>query len=119
MTGFQLDKDLLVKGNRVYAEDRCVFLPGALNTLLIKSDKSRGTLPLGVYFDARRSHYTASVSVAGKKRHLGSFPDVPSAFAAYKTGKEAYIKELAARYKGQIDPRAYETLLSYEVEESD
>ena len=35
--GWQLDKDLLVKGNKVYNEFTCVFLPKEINSLLTKS----------------------------------------------------------------------------------
>jgi hypothetical protein len=33
--------------------------------------------------------------------------------------KEAYIKEVANKWKDQIDPRAYEALMSYQVEIND
>ena len=39
---WQLDKDLLIKGNKVYSEDYCVFLPKEINLVLTKSNKTRG-----------------------------------------------------------------------------
>ena len=39
---FQLDKDSLIKGNKVYSESTCVFIPQEVNSLLVKSTASRG-----------------------------------------------------------------------------
>ena len=41
------------------------------------------------------------------------------AFLAYKKDKEAYIKDVANKWKDKIDPRAYEALMNYEVEITD
>jgi hypothetical protein len=41
------------------------------------------------------------------------------AFSAYKVFKEALIKQVAEKYKLQLDPRAYKALLNYEVNIND
>ena len=55
----------------------------------------------------------------GKKRFLGCFNTPQEAFQAYKTFKEALIKEVANEYKEQLDSRVYEALMNYEVNEND
>lgn len=110
---YTLDKDLLIKANKIYSEDNCVFIPQKLNNLIIKSNGARGILPIGVC--ARGSKFQAYVGVEGIKKHLGFFDSPELAFNAYKTFKETHIKELAEKYKGTIDPRAYQALLNYEV----
>ena len=47
---WHLDKDLLTKGNKVYSEDFCVFLPQEINLLFIKRKALRGEHPIGVHW---------------------------------------------------------------------
>ena len=37
----------------------------------------------------------------------------------YISAKEAYIKEVAEKYKGQIDHRVYESLMNWKIEITD
>lgn len=115
--GYQLDKDLLIKGNKLYSEDTCVFIPKELNMLLIKKESCRGQLPIGV--TKHGSSYQVRCSINGKKVQVGTFNTPDLAFQAYKTFKEAHIRELAELYKGYIDPRAYNALINYTVELDD
>ena len=113
---FHLDKDLLVKGNKVYSESTCVFIPKEVNTLLTKRESSRGEYPIGVYWHNTKKAFVAQVSKnKGKQEKLGSFNTEIEAFNAYKTAKEAFIKEQANKWKSQIDPRAYNALMNYTV----
>ena len=50
---------------------------------------------------------------------LGGFDTPEEAFLAYKQAKEAYIKEVANKWKGQIDPKVYEALMNWNVEITD
>ena len=114
--GWQLDKDLLVKGNKVYSEDSCVFLPQEINQVLTKSTATRGGCLIGVSWDRICMTFKATVSKnKEKQQHLGFFKTELEAFNAYKQTKENYIKELANNWKGKIDERAYEALMNYTV----
>ena len=118
--GWQLDKDLLVKGNKVYGENTCVFIPQEINSLLINNTASRGEYLIGVSWDKRDMAFISRVNKnKGKSEHLGSFKTELEAFEAYKTAKESFIKEQADKWKSQIDPRAYEALMNYTVEITD
>ena len=118
--GWQLDKDLLVKGNKVYSEDYCVFIPREINQLLTKSTASRGEHLIGVYWSKRDKAFVAMVNKSkGKQEHLGYFKTEIEAFNAYKQAKEAFVKEVAEKWSSsmssQIDERAYLALINYEV----
>ena len=113
-----LDKDILNKGNKIYSPDTCIYVPQSINTLFTKSNKIRGKYPIGVCKKGNR--FVAQLSKGDVKQiHLGYFDTPEEAFQAYKQAKEAYIKEVAEKYKGKIDNRAYEALMNYEVEITD
>ena len=118
--GWHLDKDLLIKGNKVYSESTCVFLPQEINTLLVKREALRGEHLIGVYWDKTRKAFRATVRKnKGKSEHLGYFKTESEAFKAYKTAKESFVKEQANEWKGEIDVRAYEALMNYKVSTDD
>ena len=118
--GWHLDKDLLVKGNKVYSEDSCVFLPSEINSLLTKRTASRGEYLIGVSWYSKSKTFIAQVNKnKGKPEHLGYFKTEIEAFNAYKKAKEAFVKEQAEKWKDQIDERAYEALMNYTVDIND
>ena len=118
--GWHLDKDLLIKGNNVYSESTCVFIPAEVNTLLVKSTASRGKHLIGVCWCKTHKAFVAQVRKnKGKREKLGYFKTELEAFNAYKKAKEAFVKEQANEWKGKIDDRAYEALMNYQVEITD
>lgn len=113
---FELDKDLLIKGNKVYSEDTCCFIPREINVALIYNQTKKGNHPIGVSFNKVSNKFVAYVKKGeGSREYLGYFEDVSVAFLAYKEAKEAYLKELANKWKGKIDPRVYEALIEWEI----
>lgn len=117
---YHLDKDILRKGNKVYSENTCVFVPKELNMLFNKKKKQRGSYPIGVSFHKRDKYYTATVSVGkGKAKLIGRFDNPTEAYLAYKEEKERIIKTAATYWKEHIDLRVYDALINYEVEITD
>ena len=113
---WQLDKDLLIKGNKVYSESTCVFIPQEINKVLVKREASRGEHLIGVSWNKKASAFVARVNKSkGGREYLGLFKTELEAFKAYKQAKESFVKEQANKWKSQIDPRAYEALINYEV----
>ncbi len=118
--GWELDKDILVKGNKLYSKDTCCFVPLEVNSLLVKGNKLRGEWPIGVSFHKRDCKFKAQIRANGKERHhLGYFNTPEEAFQAYKVAKEAHIKAVAEKWKDQLDERVYQALLNYTVEITD
>ena len=117
--GWHLDKDLLVKGNRIYSPDTCVYVPREINGFIKR--KRMNDLPLGV--DITYSHSGKLLYRSqGKEDNnvfLGAYDTVEEAFLAYKTHKEKMAKELANKWRSEIDSKAYNALINYTVDITD
>lgn len=116
-----LDKDILIKGNKLYSPDTCVFVPKRMNVLFVKNDSTRGNFPIGVTYNKKLDKYIGKCSVGGgeKPKHLGCHSTIEEAFQEYKTFKEKLIKQIAEEYKDGIPEKLYSALLSYEIEIND
>ena len=112
---YDLDKDLLSKGAKIYSPETCCFLPHSLNVLLASCNSKKDELPMGVY-KRDSGTYRALVGFGDKKR-FAPFSSIETAFSAYKDAKEAYVKQLAyENYSiGAITKRIYDALIQYEV----
>lgn len=118
--GWALDKDILIKGNKIYSEENCCFVPREINNLFTKADKIRGLYPIGVKYDERDNLYYASCSKGSMKQsYIGCYQSPIDAFVAYKHIKENYIKEIADKYKSNIDKKLYDVLMNYSVDITD
>jgi hypothetical protein len=91
-----LDKDILVKGNKIYSPGTCVFVPENINLLFIKSNATRGKYPIGVSYDKSKNKFVSHCNNGkGKQIKLGIFNNSIDAFNAYKEFKENIIKDVA------------------------
>ena len=46
-----LDKDILIKGNKLYSPNMCCFVPSDINVLFVKHQNDRGKFPIGVFYN--------------------------------------------------------------------
>ena len=117
--GWELDKDILSNSDKVYSSNNCCFIPKEVNLAVGKRTQYRGDYLIGVSYKPSRKQYRARCNMYGVNKHLGWFATEIEAFNAYKQAKEDYIKEVANKWKDQIDPRVYEALMNYQVEITD
>lgn len=117
--GFSLDKDILVKGNKVYSESTCVFIPQRINALLLNGKAKRGKYCLGVSYMHDRKRFVATLQRDGKNKRIGTFKTEIEAFECYKAAKEEYIQKVANEYKEVLDPRIFKILINYKIEITD
>ena len=119
-----LDKDILIKGNKIYSPDTCIFVPQRINKLFTKCDKNRGNSVIGTHHD-KNNKYQANCRLVNpktgksKNKYLGIYDTELEAFEVYKYYKEKNIKEVADYFKEQIPQKLYDALYNYEVEIDD
>lgn len=117
---YHLDKDIMIKGNKLYSEDTCCFVPRDINVLFTNRKALRGKYLIGASLQKRTGRFQASCKDGtGKLKYLGIFPTQEQAFEAYKAFKESIVKRLANEYKGLIDDRVYHALMNYTVKITD
>ena len=99
--GWQLDKDLLVYGNREYVPDSCIYVPQWLNSFTADCGAVRGEFPIGVSFCNRTGRYQSQCGnpITGKQRYLGLFNTPEEAHDAWLR----YKLELADQLKPEMD----------------
>lgn len=112
--GWDIDKDLLSYGNKIYSPQTCCFLPHEINTFITSKHRNKKDgLPKGVF--KIQNGYYSSCYFNGSGNYLGYCDNINDAFQAYKTFKEKCVKELAEKWKSKLTERVYNALLNYKV----
>lgn len=111
--GRELDKDILISGNKVYSPDTCIFVSKSLNQLLTDSSAIRGSCPQGVSLYRNSEKYQSRCKVKGKQKHLGYFALIENAEKAYLTFKSALVKKIASESESESNPKLKEALLRH------
>lgn len=100
IVGYQLDKDLLVVGNKVYSESTCIFIPSRINSFILNCTSARGSCPIGVSYQKRIDRYISTCNNGnGKVVYLGCFKDPHQASMMWRDFKLT----LASEMKGEMD----------------
>ena len=101
-----LDKDILVKGNRIYSPKTCVFVPQRINMMFIHQPNKLG-LPTGMTKSSKgyRTLYNGKL--------LGIYSTLDEAMNHYMKAKRLHIKEVANEYKNRIPDKLYQALINW------
>ena len=113
--GYQLDKDILVQGNKLYSPETVCFVPREINMLFTSAARARGKHPQGVHYYKPLKKYKAVIRIHGDHENLGYHNTPEEAYSVYKYRKEAHVKEVANLWFGNIDPKVYCALMDWEL----
>ena len=115
----EIDKDILIKGNKIYSPQTCIIVPRTINSLFVKSNSIRGDYPIGVSKGRTEGKFAVRCNYRGREKGLGEYFTIKEAFNVYKYFKENYIKEVADEYKPYIPKELYDAMYRYKVEITD
>lgn len=109
--GKELDKDILVKGNKIYSPETCVFVSGNVNSFVIEKPMKNGGFKTGVSFHISNKRFQAQCRnpFTGKIEHIGYFDNEDGAHSAWKKRKMELAQMIAME---QSDKRVSDALLS-------
>lgn len=95
--GKEIDKDILVNGNKIYSPETCVFVDKATNYFILSGGTRRGLFLVGVSFFRRDGNFKSQCSNPFTKKieHVGYFNDELLAHSAWKKRKHELACQLA------------------------
>jgi len=105
--GNTLDKDLLVRGNKLYSESTCVFISSTLNSLLVERQLARDRCIAGV--TEVTTGYIAATSNPNGSNYLGIYKTEIEAHNAWRVAKAAKYIEAS---KLESDQRVVDALVT-------
>lgn len=118
---WDLDKDILIKGNKIYSPETCCLVPNNVNKLFVKRDNARGKMPIGVAKNREGFRAECKNPIKNKIDTSTTYPTIEQAFQEYKVIKENIIKQVAQEEynKGNITKKCYDAMMKYKVEITD
>lgn len=114
---FHLDKDILIKGNKIYSPETCCFVPQEINSLFVNRNNFRGILPIGVTKGNKK--FNVKCNIENKSIYIGQYFTIEEAFNAYKTIKEKEIKRIVSKWKNKLSDNLFNIIYNYEIEITD
>jgi len=106
--GYELDKDILIPHNKIYAPETCCFVPGKINSFI--ADRSRGKYPVGVSKHSTHNKYVSTCHDENQlSKYLGWYDTPEEAHEAYIVCKANVIRIVISRE--DLKPHINEALL--------
>lgn len=116
---YVLDKDILIKNNKIYSFETCCFVPEEINKKFEKCNARRGNTYIGVTNTKEGKFRASCIQENTTSTHIGIFNNQLEAFNAYKEMKEKNIREMATKFISKISEKVFKVLIEYKVEITD
>lgn len=105
--GWELDKDILVEGNKHYSPETCLVVPARINCMLVTRGK-------GYYWNKTEKKWHAQIAIGTrhhrKTKHLGFFENEMDAKTAYTSARRELLLSRSAELNA-VDERILPCLL--------
>jgi len=116
----ELDKDILIKGNKIYSPDTCIYVPSYINQIFKGFENNNNNkVSTGISKTIRKNkncvtiRYLVYIWKYGKSIYFGSYENLSEAKDIYIKEKTKHILEIANKYKDKIPIKLYSSMCSY------
>lgn len=104
----QLDKDILIRDNKLYSPYTCLIVPKRINMMFMtKARENDADLPNAI------CRCVKGFKAAYNGKSLGVFKTLEEAINAHDTEKRIHIKQVAEEFRGRIQPKLYDAMLRW------
>lgn len=111
--GYHLDKDLLIKGNKVYSKESCSLLPVEVNTAIsVRADYVERGLPECVQ-RTPSGRYVVRVRSLEEGSYVGTYDDLDDATQSSLVARSLRVKELHDKYEDCLSEKQKSSLLNW------
>lgn len=108
---YELDKDILFMGNKVYSNKTYALVPSDINSFAKGYTKKSG-LPLGI--SHRNKSYSVRMYKAGESKWIGSYDNLGDAVRAHARARSCYARQLAEHWKNKVSYPVYRALCNWD-----
>lgn len=114
---YQLDKDIINRGNKVYSPENCALVPRHINNIILDNKLKRGELPIGVFSSGKR--FMSQLKKRGVRVTFGSFATKEEAAESYINEKRKYLKDTATKSysRGEVSHDIFIAISNWKVGE--
>lgn len=110
---FDLDKDLLIRGNTEYGPDTCALVTHYANTIF----EDRG-IKTNIIQNPQTGKFDTSMSLLGKRTEIGSFGTEEEAQRELLAYKKDFIVKYARKNRNKVPYKVYEAMMNWDTEKA-
>lgn len=112
---YEIDKDILVTGNRVYSKETCCLVPKEINAMVVGLRFIGANDEMGVTYNEDTRKYVAKLRLGIHQKYIGSYKTLEEAREAYISVKKRYFKNMAIVYRDKIELKVAKALWDWDV----
>lgn len=117
--GYEIDKDILVLGNKVYSPDTCTLVPSNVNKVAVIRSSPLGLRNTGIIKRKSLDRFLVRMNINGKTEVLGYFETEQEAHLAFINKKAERVRDVAQEYRKTLDDKTLDALefLAQQIEQ--
>lgn len=103
-----IDKDILIKDNKIYSPETCIIVPQRINMIFMtKTRVNDADLPNAI------CRCVNGFKAAYNGKSLGVYKTLEEAIEKHDSVKRIHIRKVAEEYKGKIQTKLYDAMLRW------